>query len=311
MTGKRYFILEETISQDHVESMMGRVVIFKTLPINQFAPFAPTTSNEPSHNTNDIIPSILPSPCMSSDRNDFFQAVSGPETHFALSAFFSFDFENKKEESAALHSEQVKRYTLPNPEQFFHTLLKNELYARDVRTILKASSAGRAYFVTGFLTITGATWTRKTDRARKGGLTTSMPIIRSVGLAIPGPMDLGMNSVHASTFQNEQDMSVVEEEIFAMSYSTVKLAYRFEPSTSRFLATTLVMGPPKRAKAHHLALGHDSDEEVEYDSEDDDGEHEKNDKGREQPEQFANSILWEDSEELLFDAPGTSFVMDC
>ncbi|KAF1810200.1 hypothetical protein P152DRAFT_475771 [Eremomyces bilateralis CBS 781.70] len=310
MAGKRYFILEETIAATEIESMMGRVVISKTLPLNKFAPFPAMSPNEPSHNTNDIIPSILPSPSLSLNRKEFFSAVRGHELHVALSAILAADIKSTREGSATLDSQQVKRYTLDNPEQYFRALLQNELYSRDMRTILEASSTKRGYFVTGFLTTTETTWNRETNRSKKGGFSTSLPVSQLTGLPLPVISDLRVGSAHESTTQHGQDMSVPAEEIFAMSYSIVKLEYNFKLSLANPIIKTPVFGPPKRAKARHLALSQESDEEIEDGSDDDDNKHNNGHVACKWPRGSTIKFIWDNGDELLGDIPGTSFLLN-
>jgi hypothetical protein len=156
MAERRFFILDETIPATEIESFMCRVVALKNLPLTKFVPFPPISPGEPSHNTNDITPSILPTPSLSTSRKEFLKVVREREIKVGLTAFFGLDFARNKEESRSLESQLIKRYTLSNPEHHFQKLMENEHYARDIHTLLDSNKLHHAYLVTGFLTTTGA-----------------------------------------------------------------------------------------------------------------------------------------------------------
>ncbi len=95
-------------------------------------------------------------------------------------------------------------------------------------------------------------------------------------------------------------MHVAEEEIFAVSYSIVKLLYGFSRSPLS-ITKTPVIGRPKRAKAYHLAFGDDddSDEEIEVSSdEDEDGDGNDNTARKKGVKiQFGNDVISIEEEE--------------
>lgn len=119
--------------------------------------------------------------------------------------------------SRTLESQQVKRYMLSNPELDFQELMKNEKYSQDVRALLKKVRPRHAYLVTGFLTATQSIWT-----------------------------------IDGSYIKSRS--SAPDEEIFAVSYSDVRLPYT---------TSNPVIGPPKQAKPYHLAL---RGSEIDWDS---------------------------------------------
>lgn len=270
MAGRRFFILDEAIPATEIESFMCRVVTLKNLPLTKFAPFPPISPGEASHNTNEIIPSILPTPSLSTSRKEFLKVVHEKEIKIGLTAFFGLDFARNKEESRSLESELVKRYVLSNPEHHFQKLMQNEHYARDILALLDSNKLHHAYLVTGFLTTAGATWKIEASCKKTDGFNVVAPISDLANIPVPGLLDLSVNPRITTTTEQKREMCVAEEEIFAVSYSIVKLSYGFKGSAFS-ITKTPVIGRPKRAKAYHLAMGDGSgsDDEIEVSSDDD------------------------------------------
>lgn len=267
---RRFFILDETVPASEIESFMCRVVTLKTLPQTKFAPFYPIEPGEPSHSTQDIIPSILPTPSLSTNRKEFLEVIQEREINIGLTALFGLDFARNKEESRSLESQLIKRYTLSNPEQHFQTLMQNEYYARDVHSLLNRNGLHQAYLVTGFLTTTGAIWKIETSYKETNGLNVTIPVTTLAAIPVSGLLDVSANPKITTTMHQAREMCVAEEEIFAVSYSIVKQSYGFDRAALS-ITKNLAIGRPKRAKAHHLAMGHDddSDEEIVVSSSDD------------------------------------------
>jgi hypothetical protein len=261
MPRRRFFILDETCAASEVPSMMCRVVTDRLLPLINYAPIEPLPSHlEARHNTNDIIPSILSAPSLSTNRKDFLGTVRDKAVTLMLTTFFGFDFARTREEQLVLESKEVKRYTLKNPQTYFETLMENDLYARDVRKILKEAPLGRAYMVVGFITTTGATWKRKSIKSSSQGANVTLPVAEALGVPLPEILDPGFEVSHTKANSQGFTMSVVQEEIFAVAYNVVTTKYSLQKGKKGSSHRTPVVGPPKRARAHHLALSPESDE---------------------------------------------------
>jgi hypothetical protein len=293
MAGRRFFILDETIPASEIESFMCRVVTLKNLPLTKFAPFHPISPGEPSHNTHDIIPSILPNPSLSTSRKEFLKVVHEREINIGLTALFGLDFARNKEESRSLESQLVKRYTLSNPEHHFQTLMQNEYYARDIRTLLDSNKLHHAYLVTGFLTTTGAVWKIEASCKETNGFNVVIPVSTLASIPVPDLLDFSANPKITTTIHQKREMCVAEEEIFAVSYSIVKQSYGFNRSAFS-ITKTLAIGRPKRAKAHHLALSHngDSDEEIDASSSDDEYDDDNAARERDVNIQLGNDLIF-------------------
>ncbi|KAB8239144.1 uncharacterized protein BDW43DRAFT_319392 [Aspergillus alliaceus] len=97
----------------------------------------------------------------------------------------------------------------------------------DVRALLESAKFHRIYLVTGFLTASRM-------------------------------LDFGLQPRVCSGAQHSRELFSEGEEIIAASYSVVKLKHQGRPLPG-FDTKAPVLGRPKRAKAYHLALGHDEE----------------------------------------------------
>jgi hypothetical protein len=186
-----------------------------------------------------------------------------------LANLVGFHVIRNEKQSRTLESESVKRYILPNPEHYFEELMKNENYSRDVRTLLEKVRPRHAYLVTGFLTTTKSAWKIDGSQNSKTALNVTVPVSTVLPVAVAGAVDIDGSLGGLGSSQQSDERAVAEEEIFAVSYSVARLSYK--PSASKTLFTSNpTIGPPKRAKAYHLALGNDEEEEEEIDWDSDD-----------------------------------------
>jgi hypothetical protein len=240
--------------------MLCRVVADKLLPLHAYAPF-----------NDDVKPDILPNPSTYHNRTDFLNQVRGGQVHTALASFFGLNVASKSQEGLLLKSGQAKRYTINNPERKFKELMSEELYARDVREVLKKAKSGKAYLVVGFLTTSGAIWTQGETRSRTAGFQLTVPLSESVGSPIPGFADPQVNASASTQLQQGLHMHVVEEEIFAVAYDEIKFSYSIDIHALE-MKTTVVQGRPVIAQARYLAFGDDSDDDIQ--SSGDEGEEE-------------------------------------
>ncbi|OJJ08813.1 hypothetical protein ASPVEDRAFT_47969 [Aspergillus versicolor CBS 583.65] len=267
MAQRKYFILDKLIDAGEIDSFLGRVVETKSQPLARFAPCRPLTPEERPHNTNDIIPGILPEPSVSINRKETIQIFREKGISGQLSALLGFDIMRGSSETRQLESELVKQYTLSNPVQYFETLMHDQDYAQDVRALLETTKSHHAYLVTGFLTAVRATWTITSGTNTANSLGVNIPLSTLINVPVPGLLDFSFQPRISSGAQHTRELSSDQEEIFAVSYSVVEWKHRGVPLPG-FGIKAPVLGRPKRAKAYHLALGHDdgSSEEIELDS---------------------------------------------
>ncbi|KAF2259607.1 hypothetical protein CC78DRAFT_57001 [Lojkania enalia] len=257
---RRFILLDETCASSEIPKMMGRVVADKYLPLEQYVPKENLTGEQP-HNTNDIMPDILPQPFISTNRKDVLSSAKENSLSAALTALFGFEFANGQEDLVKLESATVNRYMLNNPKDYFSRLMGDEMYARDVNELLEEK--GKAYFVSGFLTTSGSLWTFSKSKSRTKAVDLTAPISAAVGLPviIPGLEDPGL-TVSRSKFDGQaRRMHVVEEEIFAVAYLIVKRKSSFTLSSPHVRHNAVLRGP-SRVKAKHHGFGEDSDEEI-------------------------------------------------
>jgi hypothetical protein len=267
----RYFLLDETISAKEINRMMCRVVVDKLLPLHHFAPSEPLFTEEPSHHTNDIIPTILPEPYISTSRQDFVTNVQRSDIASTLITYLGLNLSHVDQQSVSLQRESVKRYTLANPAQYFDRLISNELYARDVVNLLQ-KARGKGFLVVGFLTVTGAVWKRTKAQEHSTGARVSVPIgdITGIpGIGTQAGLDVGLSIGNEHGTRAQCTMHVAGEEIFAIAYCEVKLKREFSRNAPHLIKKTLAFGQAKRTKGHHLTFG-DDESEVEPNSDEED-----------------------------------------
>jgi hypothetical protein len=268
MSHRRFFLLDESCSVDEIKHMMCRVVANKLLPLHKFVPFEAISKGDVPHNTDDIIPNILPPPSQSTTRKEFLESVRGTDISTSLTAFFGLDFSRSQEEKVSLESELVKRYTLKNPEQYFDKLMANDMYANDVRNFLQGNSS--AYLVVGFLTTTGTIWKAEQAKKTSEGISVTAPVSQLAGVPIPGLLDPSVGLTGSTEQRHGRQMHIADEEIFAVAYCEVRNSYSLDKSAPKFIKKIPKVGPAKRAKGKHLAFEGKSDEESDSGSDEED-----------------------------------------
>jgi hypothetical protein len=267
-SSRRYFVLDEGCASSEIPKMMCRVVADKQLPLFRFAPVElPAVAGDAAerprlpHNTNDIIPLILPDPSLTTNRKDFVASLPNSTLRLSLGSLLGFDLELESEQRVQLETAAVKRYSLNNPSVVFQSLMKNEDYAKDVRALLEESKWGKAWLVVGFLVTAGATWNKTGTKRSKAGVSLTAPLTEAFGMpSLPG-LEVDPGVVLEKGIASESGSATVtpDEEIFAVAYAEVKIKYYINTKSGLGLGRTEKVGPPKKAKANHLAFGSDSD----------------------------------------------------
>lgn len=242
---------------------MGRVVADKFLPLQKFAPSSPLSSTSRPHNPEDIIPNILPKPSVSKNRKEILSVADKQGLSVVLGSLFGINLARTNEERVQLESQSVKQYALSNPDDFFDLLMAEDLYAADVQKLLANTKRGHAYLVTGFLTTCGTLWTRTNGKSQTAGFSVTVPVAEIVGVPQSALVDPTVNPYRTAKTGLQRQMHVADEEIFAVSYSLVKIRYSFDKNAPHFTKRTPTVGPPVRANVHQLALGDDDDDEEE------------------------------------------------
>lgn len=264
MSGRRFFILDEPCPSSEIQSMMCRVVADKLLPLQKYAPveqsITPSSSTIPAHSPQHIIPEILPAPSLSTNRKIFLNTIKDNQIRASLTSVFGLNLGLSNEQRLALESDEVKRYSLNNPSTYFDALMENEHYARDIVDLLKTTKRGRGYLVTGFLTTRGTTWAQSKAQSQTTGFFASVPVSAIAGVPLPsGILDPSIEPSTTVSHQQKQSQHIADEVIFAVAYSLVTMSGMFSGRDKK----KVVVGPPKRAKPKHMALGVNDDSESE------------------------------------------------
>jgi hypothetical protein len=194
--------------------MLCRVVTDKYDPGKAFAPDQPLAS--------ELLPNLLPKPFVMTNRKDLFENARSSGVHATLAKVCHIGADRSTGNSTALESEEVKRYSLSNPERRFAELMDNPRYAAEVSSLLAKKRSHRGYLVTGFMTTKNSTWskTATADMSLDGGVTLDAGLI--VSGAPPG-LDIGVDASHAVSRLNQSEWMSPNEEIFAVSYVSLKL----------------------------------------------------------------------------------------
>ncbi|KAH7251105.1 hypothetical protein BKA59DRAFT_124546 [Fusarium tricinctum] len=268
---RKYFVLRDPLSVTEADSLLGRLVTSTTSPLDRFAPCP--DPRRPPHNTNDILPCILPQPDISTSCDQTITIAKDHGFSVQLSALLNVKLSRNGEETIRLESDLVKKYTLRSPEIDFELLMENEDYAKDARDLLEKTKGNRAYFITGFITASEATWSTEKTTGRGGGFDSTVPTGQACGIPDSGFLNIGFGANRFTSNTQSYTRYIAQEHIFAISYHTVELSSkRVWPSMDVSYSTVLT--GPKKAKAYHLAMGTGDDDdlgEVEWDSDDEDG----------------------------------------
>lgn len=264
---RKFLLLENPIRASDKESLLCRVVSSPHAPSMRFAPHL--SPEREAHNSNDIIPNLLPEPQTYTKQKDTLMQSNKGEIAAALSKLFRVNFSASETVEKTLDSAKIKQYTLENVSIHFGTLMKNAEYAEDVYQLLRESYPRQAYLVTGFLTATDSVWTSKITQNADSAAKVTVPVGEMVTpglLPVSDLVDISGDVAKSASLGYTREKTAAEEEIIAISYFAVKLSLGFAWSKAT-VANRVALGPPRRVKKSELAMGgEDSDSEVEYDS---------------------------------------------
>jgi hypothetical protein len=246
--------------------LLARIVLDIKYPLRAFAPREAAEGTSTGRNPQDIIPNLMPTPLLSTNRKDLIQKTVSGEDRTGLADFFGFNIARTNEEKLTLESEIVKRYSLEQTEDVFNRLMKDPLYNSEVRKFLKDHGVRKAFFVVGFITTEGSVWARERTRGHSAGIKGQIPLSSFTATPIPG-LDLSMKLSTLDNNVHEQKFSSKEPLIFAVAYDVVKLKRMAVPG---YFRDDVVLGPAKYAKAKHLTMSPDEDEIIEEEEDLDD-----------------------------------------
>lgn len=257
----RHIILSERIPGSEIDSMLGLVVLDITQPLRAYAPKKPKS---PKH----IMPSILPTPVLTTDQKHLIQNNVSREFQMGLTRLFGLDLAKTNEERFSLESAIVRRYTLQQNTSVFNELMKDAAYNREVRELFSNHAVDKAYFVTGFLTTDGGKWTRGTAHGGSTGVNFTVPVSVLTTLA-PSGFDPHFGVTSAQGSERENEFTTETTEIFAVAYDVVKSKRVFDRTAPGFLKTRndIILGSSFVVSSKHLAMGGEEDEIVEEEDE--------------------------------------------
>lgn len=242
-------------------------------PIESTESLEPLEAIEPielsvRHSPENIIKNILPEPQLSQNIIDLLNATTDDGLKLSLGELFGVDVSRSNNDTVELETNQIKTHALTNPDDIFDELMDNEDYAKDILKFFKSLKKRHAYFVTGFLTASKLTTTRTSGKDSKNGFKIKFPLGQFVAGPAGAPLDLGVNPSHNIKGEVKRKMEVVEEEIFAISYSLVK--FRFRVRKSDVTKNDIYISGPRFAKKTEIAFR--PDDAVKSEQKDDDGD---------------------------------------
>jgi hypothetical protein len=186
-----------------------------------------------------------------------------------LASLFNIDLASRSEQGLSMQSQKVKRYTLKNPEVVFNKLMTNEDYASEVRSLLRRTTFGKAYLVVGFYTTTGTIWTQSQRQSRTSGFKLAVPVSEMAGDGT-GLVDPHVSTSVSKMTSQRLQMSVVQEEIFAVAYDVVK-----NKTSYRKKKSPVLRGPLRNRSRlfHDSESSGDDEDDIVWDSQEDDAAH--------------------------------------
>ena len=276
MGTRKHFILNETLLGDEIPLMMGRVVASVCDPLREdYRPKDPIEATDQHHNTQDILPNILPKPIKSGDRKDVLTKAVGGQLTARLEKVFGLEAATDSNSRMEITSKKVERFTLKQGEEIFKRLMKDEEYQSQVREFLK--NKRKAYMVTGFLTTETTSWER--GQASKKSASAKASISQET-TSQPG-VDASIEAKAKAEREQTNSEVTSQKMIFAVSYNVIALEYRFDFSAKNFATKEIKYGGEQRALNRQLALGHSEKMEIEEEEEEDE-EKEREEAGRQE-----------------------------
>jgi hypothetical protein len=209
MSRRKFFILDYTLGDDHIQNILCRVVGDKYDPKASYAPEGALVREH--------FPNILPKPNITANRRECFEKAASSGAKLKLAKLFHLGVDCSHEERTEMESELVKRYSLDSGPAKFKKLMEDPRYAAEVREVLARKRSKKAYLVEGFMTTTNATWSRTVARIARNG---------AGAAATGGPaavLEAAADATHNNRTTNASGWITPGEEIFAVSYLEVKL----------------------------------------------------------------------------------------
>ncbi|KAI8395938.1 hypothetical protein FOFC_21468 [Fusarium oxysporum] len=164
--GQSFFVLHDPITAAEADTFLGRLVVSKTSPLDNFSPIS--LRNKAYRRTDELIPGILLQPETLVSIDWTATAVRKRSITWQLSALLNLNLPSIVDDRLRLESELVKRYILPDPEATFRKLMKNDFYNQEAWKLLRKtkSKSNRLYLVTGFITASESTWAKRFESTR-------------------------------------------------------------------------------------------------------------------------------------------------
>ncbi len=264
MKNKRFFVLPYSLPSEHIPHLMGRIVLDPLNPLRRFIP-DPDDDTAGAFNPEDIVPTLRREPFVYQNCTEVVRAGSGVRLRARLSDFLGIEAGASTSDSAELRAAVVRRYEMVNHGSVFRRFMAHDAFRALIEGILDEGKGGEALMVVGFYTAERTRWVTSRTSGREHGVDVQVPVGAFVG--VPVGVDPGIGVSVGAEAEHGMTGEVEAEEIFAIAYDVVKKKHSLDRAARRWVSSTPVLGDEKRVQAGHLAMGQDSDDELEYESE--------------------------------------------
>lgn len=262
MKTRRFVVLPYSLHGDHIPHLMGRIVLD---PLNPLRRFVPNPDDGAGFNPEDVVPTLCPPPVVYHNHTEVIRAGSSAKLRARLSDYLGFEIGTSASSSVALRAGVVRRYEMADHGAVFRRFMAHDGFRGLIEGILDEAKGGEALIVVGFYTSEKTRWAALRTGGREHGADLQIPVGAVVGL--PVGVDPGLGGSKGSSVEHGFEGEVEGEEIFAIAYDVIKKKHSLDRTARRWVSSTPVLGDELRVQAGHLAMGQDSDEELEYDSE--------------------------------------------
>ena len=247
-----YTLLEEAVGRNHIEHMLGRVVIHPKKPVDEYAP-----DGEGAPNPEEIIPKIQDHVIEYPDFAEVVESVKQVDGSANLLKVLEGNFGRSSSNTVERSATRVVRYKMVQHPATFAKLMKRMDYKNQVILLHEKYARKRSLlFVTGVVTAQNLKWSETQEHKRGFGLAAWLPFSwLTWGQA--GDIEAKIN--YTTSYNKQVKAQIQDEVIIALSYDwnlvDEHLIQHEEKQRSRFYKR-------KPLRDFRLALGNDSDESV-------------------------------------------------
>lgn len=252
MNQAQFVLLQEPIAATQASNILCRVVASTSSPLAATAPFG-------YHQCDATLATAIPKCSTPIRLYDFMNMARNQGVGDGVSRLLDLQGMHTDEQTILLQCRLVKRYLLPDPDAAFMSLMNSDGYSTDVRALLDQCRDHQGYFATGFLTATDESWLIEATQDELQHFNITPPYSDAADIPVPFLyQDLLGPELAIISSPCEQPSGFANEQIFAVSYKSVKLPLAGSPASSASGPISPGGQPagrrPKRSNAYHLTV---------------------------------------------------------